>query len=68
MKKMKMEADLEELDMDDETDIPLTEIMPEHVRITYQPYKCTLQIYEYLNGKKNIYADLIKDNVSASDF
>jgi hypothetical protein len=66
-KKMKMEADLEELDLDDETQTPLSEIIPEHVCITYQPYKCSLQIYEYLNGKKNIYADLIKDNVSATD-
>lgn len=70
LQKIKFSAKIQESDSDDREDsqddgVLLTDIFPSELQISYKPFKSNLVFYEILDGKKNVYANLVKDNVSS---
>ena len=52
-----------ESDETDEND-SINDVFPENILMRYYPYKSQLLIYEMIDDKKYVYADLVKDIVS----
>lgn len=67
-KKIKFKISIHDnVDDNDDDGDGINDVFPENILMKYSPFKSQLILYEMLDGKKYVYADLVKDNISSMD-